>query len=102
MLEVFDSLRLTAAVQVQNSNAQEFANTLRSMAKTSQVLDFNMHELANKLWAMATIGRVPSEVCDPLCQAAAARCRNSTRRTLPTRYEPWPRSAGSCPRSLMA
>ena len=38
MLEVFDSLRRAAAAKVQDFNAQDLANTLWAMAKTSRVL----------------------------------------------------------------
>ncbi len=35
--------------------------------------DFNLREVANSLWAMTTASRVLSEVCDSLCNAAAAK-----------------------------
>ena len=40
-------------------------------AAAAKVQDFNAQDLANTLWAMATTSRVPPEVFDSLCRAAA-------------------------------
>ncbi len=57
LADVFDSLYQTAAVNGRNSNAQEFANTLRCVAKASMVL---------------------ADVFDSLYQAAAVNVLNSS------------------------